>query len=42
MMLCCWDHDGLRRPRFKQIVNDLDILLKSKKENFYSSPKNSK
>jgi Eph receptor A2 len=32
MMLNCWENDRLKRPKFKQIVNDLDSLTKSKME----------
>lgn len=41
-MLECWETDRLKRPRFKQIVQDLDSLVKSKKESLYTSTKNLK
>lgn len=42
MMLDCWNQNRLHRPRFKQILTDLDVLAKSKKENLYTTPKNAK
>lgn len=42
LMLDCWDADRLKRPRFRQIVTDLDTIIKSKRECLYATVKNSK
>lgn len=38
-MLDCWESDRLKRPRFRQIVNELDLILKSKSECLYAKVK---
>ena len=37
-MLRCWNIDRLSRPKFKEIVNDLEIN-QIKKENLYKATK---
>jgi hypothetical protein len=41
-MWSCWQSDRLKRPKFKQIANDLDTLIKTKKESLSIIPKNIK
>jgi Eph receptor A4 len=35
MMLDCWEADRLKRPKFRQIVSNLDILLGSQSESLF-------
>jgi Eph receptor B1 len=42
LMLDCWNTDRLKRPRFRQIVLELDSLIKSKHESLYVMTKNNK
>lgn len=42
MMIQCWESERARRPKFKQIVNDLDILLKPNNEGLLEVKKNIK
>lgn len=41
-MLDCWETDRTRRPKFKQIVSDLDDMMKSKKDCLFSGIKSQK
>jgi ephrin-B len=41
LMLDCWHTDRLKRPRFRQIVPELDTLIKSKRESLYVMTKGS-
>lgn len=41
-MLDCWEADRLKRPKFKKIANDLDLLIKSRKESLFVPAKNLK
>ncbi len=42
LMIECWESERTRRPKFKQIVNDLDILLKPNNEGLLDIKKNIK
>lgn len=42
LMFDCWQADRSKRPRFKQIVVDIDSLLKSKRDSLYILSKTNK
>ncbi|KAK7930014.1 hypothetical protein WMY93_006409 [Mugilogobius chulae] len=35
MMLCCWNHDPLKRPSFKKLVESTELLLSENTRNVY-------
>ncbi|XP_072319112.1 KIT proto-oncogene, receptor tyrosine kinase b [Eucyclogobius newberryi] len=35
MMLCCWNHDPLKRPSFKKLVASTELLLSENTRNVY-------
>ncbi|CAL1601523.1 unnamed protein product [Knipowitschia caucasica] len=37
MMLCCWNHDPLKRPSFRKLVESTELLLSENTRNVYLS-----